>query len=101
MKNRYDLYTYVDQNLIPEEGQCEEGEYECNYYEGTGYWASVSLESNHSQKGVMNWKIMDFDGDGEEELLVIYLNNKEEQDGGPYQNGIYLRMYESEKMKLS
>ncbi len=24
---------------------------------------------------------MDFDGDGEEELLVIYLNNKEEQDG--------------------
>ena len=40
---------------------------------------------------------MDFDGDGEEELLVIYLNNKEEQDGGPYQNGIYLRMYESEK----
>lgn len=71
MKNRYDLYTYVDQNLIPEEGQCEEGEYECDYYEGTGYWASVSLESNHSQKGVMNWKIMDFDGDGEEELLVI------------------------------
>ena len=100
MKNRYDLYTYVDQNLIPEEGQCEEGEYECDYYEGTGYWASVSLESNHSQKGVMNWKIMDFDGDGEEELLVIYLNNKEEQDGGPYQNGIYLRMYESEKNEI-
>ena len=100
MKNRYDLYTYVDQNLIPEEGQCEEGEYECDYYEGTGYWASVSLESNHSQKGVMNWKIMDFDGDGEEELLVIYLNNKEEQDGGPYQNGMYLRMYESEKNEI-
>ena len=28
------------------------------------------------------------------------LNNKEEQDGGPYQNGIYLRMYESEKNEI-
>ena len=109
MKNRYDLYTYVDQNLIPEEGQCEEGEYECDYYEGTGYWASVSLESNHSQKGVMNWKIMDFDGDGEEELLVIYLNNKEEhylnqvgrsKSRAPYHFGNLEGSYEIDSLNL-
>lgn len=46
-------------------------------------------------------KIMDFDGDGEEELLVIYLNNKEEQDGGPYQNGFTSGCMKVKKMKLS
>ena len=116
MKNRYDLYTYVDQNLIPEEGQCEEGEYECDYYEGTGYTGSVSLNT------ITNGRIFGSDylslKAGKFGLSANYncdrdntpwndassmredLNNKEEQDGGPYQNGIYLRMYESEKNEI-
>ena len=31
MQGRYNLYTYVDKVLIPEIGQCKEGEYPCNY----------------------------------------------------------------------
>ncbi len=46
-------------------------------------------------------KIMDFDGDGEEELLVIYLNNKEEQDGDHIKMEFTSGCMKVKKMKLS
>lgn len=46
-------------------------------------------------------KIMDFDGDGEEELLVIYLNNKEEQDGEYIKMEFTSGCMKVKKMKLS
>lgn len=94
LQERYDLYTYVEKVLIPEIGQCEEGEYTCNYTQTSGYL----LESVHDQQGVMTWNSMDYDNDGEEELLVLVMKNQEHMrgdDNNTY-NGIYLQMYESE-----
>lgn len=93
---QYSLYTYVDEVLIPELGQCEEGTYTCDYIT-TDY--GMTLDSVHSQSGVLTSRIQDFDGDGKEELLVLIMKNneKEEAAGGadmPDRNAVYLQMYE-------
>lgn len=98
IRERYDLYTYVNEVLIPKEGQCEEGEYVCRYINqarADSGW--TGLEPVHSEKGILTSRIRDFDLDGKEELLVLSLNN----DARKYeytrvdQNEVILRMYES------
>ncbi|WP_448861991.1 zinc-ribbon domain-containing protein [Dorea sp.] len=93
IQQRYDLYTYVDKVLIPKEGQCKEGQYECKY-ERTSY-NGVSVKPLQSEKGVMNWNIMDYDNDGKEELLVLLLKKSEKNSIGigENQNAVYLQMY--------
>lgn len=93
IQQRYDLYTYVDNVLIPKEGQCKEGKYECKY-ERTSY-NGVSVRPLESEKGVMNWNIMDYDNDGNEELLVLLLKKSEKNDisVGENKNAVYLQMY--------
>ena len=93
LQQRYDLYTYVDNVLIPKEGQCKEGRYECKY-ERTSY-NGVSVRPLESEKGVMNWNIMDYDNDGNEELLVLLLKKSEKNDisVGENKNAVYLQMY--------
>ncbi|HIW83262.1 MAG TPA: tetratricopeptide repeat protein, partial [Candidatus Dorea gallistercoris] len=77
IREKYTLYSYVDEVLIPEKGECQEGEYLCKYNYTKNY---MGLESVHSQKGVLTSRIRDFDGDGAEELLVLLLVNGEELD---------------------
>lgn len=95
VEQKYNLYSYVDSVLIPEEGECQEGEYTCSYIRTSDY---VELEPVHSQKGVVNSRIRDFDNDGQEELLVLIMNNDAETDNytGSNQNAVSLRMYETE-----
>lgn len=101
IEKKYTLYSYVDEVLVPEEGQCQEGEYICSYKRTVNY---IRLESVRSQKGVLASRIRDFDGDGEEELLVLLMRNEEGLEGtgleyisaGEPMNGVYLRMYELE-----
>lgn len=93
IEEKYSLYSYVDDVLIPEIGQCQEGEYICDYLRTESY---IGVDSVHSQKGVLTSRILDFDGDGKEELLVLILKNDKEY---PYseeirQNEIYIQMYE-------
>lgn len=52
IQQRYDLYTYVDKVLIPKEGQCKEGKYECAYERTSNN--GICVKSLQSQKGVMN-----------------------------------------------
>lgn len=96
---RYSLYTYVEEVLIPEEGSCEEGEWICEYFNGEYI---PCLESVDSLSGVLSSGIRDFDGDGREELLVLILRNEKTdwqfyEDYEKYNcNIVYLRMYEQE-----
>lgn len=100
---QYNLYTYVDDVLIPELGQCEEGTYTCNYIT-TNY--GMTLESVHSQTGVLTSRIQDFDGDGQEELLVLVMKNNEKvksEEGldEPDRNAVYLQMYEVKNQNIT
>ncbi len=95
VKQKYNLYAYVDRVLIPQEGECQEGDYTCSYVRSVNY---VGLEPVHSQKGVVNSRIRDFDNDGQEELLVLMMKNDVRIDAyaGYDQNAVYLQMYETE-----
>ena len=94
MQGRYNLYTYVDKVLIPEIGQCKEGEYPFNYVKKENY---LGIDIMHDQQGVLNWDIRDYDGDGAEELLVLVLKNNEYMDRSDTQlNGVSIQMYECE-----
>lgn len=92
---RYNLYSYVDKVLIPQIGKVEEGTYECNY---DNWGDSFILYPVSTEKGVMNWYIADYDGDGTEELLVLILNKQKEAGEGDLisRNRISLQMYASE-----
>ena len=97
---RYNLYSYVDKVLIPQIGRVEEGIYECNYGNlGNGF----ELYPVSTEKGVMNWYIADYDGDGTEELLVLILDKQKETSEGNSipRNRILLQMYASEKDKVT
>lgn len=97
IREKYDLYTYVQKILIPEEGQVNEGEYTCTYKNQA--WADsvwTGLEPVHSEKGILTSRIRDFDNDGKDELLVLSLNNdaREYEYTKVEQNEVMLRMYE-------
>ena len=104
LSERYSLYTYVDEDLIPTIGQVNEGDYECAYLQVSEY--GFSVDSVHSESGVLNWDIADYDNDGEEELLVLVMDNKSAttMDGGidadVDRNEINLQMYELENGKV-
>ena len=97
VQEKYDLYTYVDRVLIPELGQCEEGEYTSEYIS-----ESVYVEPIHSQKGVLTSRIRDFDNDGQEELMVLVMTNDEKVASyiDSDQNIVYLQMYEASNGKI-
>ena len=97
IQEKYDLYTYVQDVLIPEEGQVKEGEYTCEYINqtmGSSVWTST--DPVHSEKGILTSRIRDFDNDGKEELLVLSMNNEArvEEYTLTDQNEVILRMYE-------
>ena len=98
IQEKYDLYSYVQDVLIPEEGQVEEGEYICSYIEQP--WANtawVGLDPVHSEKGILTSRIRDFDNDGKDELFVLSLKNdaREYEYTKVDQNEVIMRMYES------
>ena len=99
IKNKYNLYTYVDEVLIPELGQCSPGTYTTEYKKSGQY--SAYVESIHSEKGVVTSRIMDFDSDGEEELLVAVMDNTAEDELFHTQRTkLVLQMYENSGGKV-
>lgn len=97
LQKQYDMYIYVEEVLIPEYGECEAGEYESSYIKTENY---IRLDSLHSEQGVMTWRIMDFDHDEENELLVLMLKNDEIDPRYSWNeevkhNVVYLQMYEN------
>lgn len=97
IQEKYSLYTYVQNVLIPEEGQAEEGEYTCGYI--TLPWedsVQTVMDPVHSVKGILTSRIRDFDNDGSDELLVLTMNNEahEYEYTKVDQNEIIMRMYE-------
>lgn len=103
LTERYSIYTYVDDVLIPDIGQCKEGDYECSYTQISEY--GYAVDSVHSESGVLNWHIADYDNDGQEELLVLVMNNNavsamEGDTAKVARNEIDLQMYEMENGKV-
>ena len=101
---RYSLYEYTEDVLIPGEGECKEGEYICEYTDGVSI---PYLENAESLEGVLTSRIRDFDGDGSEELLVLVLKNEEaglnyiDYPDDYTCNKVYLRMYERENGEIA
>lgn len=97
IREKYDLYTYVEDVLIPEEGRVEEGTFTCKYInQPQGNSFCTVLDPVHSEKGILTSRIRDFDDDKKDELLVLRLNNEagENEYTRVDQNEVVLRMYE-------
>lgn len=93
IQGKYDLYTYVEEVLIPEEGKCDLGPFECDYYLQEN--GAVERRQIQDASGIITSKIQDFDQDGQEELLVVVLDNQvEDEIQQEIINGIQIRMYE-------
>lgn len=93
IQGKYDLYTYVEEVLIPEEGKCDLGPFECDYYLQEN--GAVERRQIQDVSGIITSKIQDFDQDGQEELLVVVLDNQvEDEIQQEIINGIQIRMYE-------
>lgn len=75
IKTRYSLITYVQDVLIPDIGQVSEGNYKASYVHITSPYNAFKIESIHDLAGVLTSRIMDFDNDGQDELLVLTLDN--------------------------
>lgn len=60
-------------------GKCNTGKFECAYVVNSN--GGVAVDSVHSEKGILNWKVDDYDGDGTEELLVLLLDNQAKTRG--------------------
>lgn len=100
IKEKYSLYSYVSEVLIPKYGECREDRRECSYKMVNEY--AAALEPIHDQAGVITGRIMDFDGDGKDELLVFLLKNDVENEwsNGEKHNAVLLQMYEYEGGKV-
>lgn len=94
IQEQYSLYSYVDDVLIPELGQADTGIYEWSF---PPKYASWEADPINNVSGVITSRIMDFDEDGEDELLVAILKNDVTTDDfwEPH-NAVYLEIYENE-----
>lgn len=96
---KLDLSTYVKNVLIPQYGKCNTGKFECAYVVNSN--GGVAVDSVHSEKGILNWKVDDYDGDGTEELLVLLLDNQAKIQGDSIdRNSISLQMYAEKDGKI-
>lgn len=96
---KYDLYTYVEEVLIPEEGKCGLGPFECDYYVQEN--GGIGRRRVQDESGIITSKIEDFDQDGQEELLVAVLDNQiEDEIQQKTINEIRIRMYEIEQGEI-
>lgn len=75
IKIKYSLATYVHDVLIPQIGQVSEGNYKASYVHITNPYNAFEIDSIHDLAGVLTSRIMDFDNDGQDELLVLTLDN--------------------------
>ncbi|MEE1086118.1 MAG: zinc-ribbon domain-containing protein [Schaedlerella sp.] len=95
IEHKYELYTYVENVLIPEIGKAEPGIYETEYELREEYIGATKRITDLS--GVIASRILDFDNDGEDELLVAVLKNDIKNENYPDEeyNAVFLEMYES------
>ena len=75
IKIKYSLATYVQDVLIPQIGQVSEGNYKVSYVHITNPYNAFEIDSIHDLAGILTSRIMDFDNDGQDELLVLTLDN--------------------------
>lgn len=100
IKIRYSLATYVQDVLIPQIGQVSEGNYKASYVHITNPYNAFEIDSIHDLAGVLTSRIMDFDNDGQDELLVLTLDNLV-PDFDYTRNQITINMYEESDGNVS
>lgn len=100
IKIKYSLATYVQDVLIPQIGQVSEGNYKASYVHITNPYNAFEIDSIHDLAGILTSRIMDFDNDGQDELLVLTLDNLV-PDFDYTRNQITINMYEESDSNVS
>ena len=100
IKIKYSLATYVQDVLIPDIGQVSEGNYKASYVHITNPYNAFEIDSIHDLAGVLTSRIMDFDNDGQDELLVLTLDNLV-PDFDYTRNQITINIYEESDSNVS
>lgn len=100
IKIKYSLATYVQDVLIPQIGQVSEGNYKASYVHITNPYNAFEIDSIHDLAGVLTSRIMDFDNDGQDELLVLTLDNLV-PDFDYTRNQITINIYEESDSNVS
>ena len=100
IKIRYSLATYVQDVLIPDIGQVSEGNYKASYVHITNPYDTFKIDSIHDLAGVLTSRIMDFDNDDQDELLVLTLDNQV-ADFDYTRNQITINIYEESDGNVS
>lgn len=86
-------YTYVYDQLMEEEGRSKTGIYELSYEKYNDY---ARLVPGEDISGLVNYRIMDFDHDGENEVFTVEIESEKDSNNSGYViNEVYLRMYEN------
>lgn len=90
-----DFNFYVQETLIPLYGRVLSGTYEYAYQQQNDN--TITIEKISDQYGILNYKILDFDNDGEDELLVISLEEYTDTSGWTEElcNRLVLQIYEN------
>lgn len=100
IKIKYSLATYVQDVLIPQIGQVSEGNYKASYVHITNPYNAFEIDSIHDLAGILTSRIMDFDNDGQDELLVLTLDNLV-PDFDYTRNQITINIYEESDSNVS
>ena len=100
IKIKYSLATYVQDVLIPDIGQVSEGNYKASYVHITNPYDTFKIDSIHDLAGVLTSRIMDFDNDDQDELLVLTLDNQV-ADFDYTRNQITINIYEESDGNVS
>lgn len=90
-----DFISYIEETLIPDNGKISSGTYEYGYQQQNDN--TITIEKISDQYGILNYKILDFDNDGEDELLVISLEEYTDTSGWTEElcNRLVLQIYEN------
>lgn len=89
----YDWEKYVNETMIPSYGTIDDGTYQIDTMEHERF-----LTWEKEIHGLLNYSILDFDHDGENELLAVFLEPYANNNSGVQtpQKQLILRMYEHE-----
>jgi len=96
LDNQYTLATSLQDHLSKDDARVKEGTYTTGYIKYDTDW--LRPDTVHEVKGILASRLIDFDKDGQEELLIIKLDNSVLYNESQC-NRVNIEMYELENGK--